>query len=340
MAGKKKTTSLLVVFLLCIAVITSFTSCGSGTEYEGVTQADSIVELSTESTSAYVTEEETSTTEETTGATTTKKAESTGKIPEYSGKAFVALNGNKPVFSKSELSEKGYEKYSSLDSLGRCGVVIASLGKDTMPKKDEERGSISHVKPSGWVQATYEHISGKYLYNRCHLIGWQLSAENDNKRNLITGTKYFNINGMLPFENMVADYIRETNNHVAYRVTPVYDGKGLVAKGVQIEAKSVEDNGDGICFNVFCYNVQPGVKINYKTGESTLEGGKKPANITTKKAEENSATGTYVLNINSKKIHYPDCRYVKSMKDENKQSFKGNIKTLYDKGYTTCGNCF
>lgn len=191
-------------------------------------------------------------------------------IPEFKDKAFVYINDNEPNFKSSEITTKSFEKYSDLDSLGRCGVVYACLSEDTMPDKDEERGPISHVYPSGWKQAKYDSVDGKYLYNRCHLIGWQLSAENDNKKNLITGTRYFNTEGMLPFENMVADYIHETGNHVMYRVTPIYKGNELVARGVQIEAYSVEDKGDGISFNVYCYNNQPGVEINYATGESQL----------------------------------------------------------------------
>ena len=190
-------------------------------------------------------------------------------VPEYSGKAYVAINGNDPTFSTAELTTTSYEKYSSLDKLGRCGTAIASVGKDIMPT--EERGSIGDVKPTGWHTVKYDNIDGKYLYNRCHLIGYQLTGENANTKNLITGTRYLNIEGMLPFENMVADYVEETGNHVAYRVTPIFEGNNLVASGVQMEGYSVEDNGDGICFNVYCYNVQPGITINYATGESSLE---------------------------------------------------------------------
>ena len=314
---------------------------------------------------ADTTKEKETTTKKSSVGGGTKKPVNTSSVPAYSGKAYVVLNSNVPSFSSKELTTKGYEKYSSLDSLGRCGVVIASLGKDTMPKDGEERGSISSIKPSGWVQAKYDCVSGKYLYNRCHLIGWQLSAENANKRNLITGTKYFNVNGMLPFENMVADYIKETGNHVAYRVTPVYNGKNLVASGVQIEAYSVEDNGEGISFNVYCYNVQPGVKINYATGVSSLSGAtettkktttttkknttttKKSTTTTTKKSTTTTtkkattpAKSTYILNINSKKIHYSHCGSVKNMKESNKKAYNGDIDTLLDQGYTTCGNCF
>ena len=190
-------------------------------------------------------------------------------IPSYSGTPYTVLNNNIPNFSSSELTTKGYEKYSSLDSYGRCGVAIASCGKEIMPADGEERGSISSIKPSGWIQAKYQGISGGYLWNRCHLIGWQLSAENANKKNLITGTRYMNTEGMLPFENMVADYIEETNNHVAYRITPIFSGSDLVCSGVQMEAYSIEDSGEGIFFNVYCYNVQPGISIDYATGNSS-----------------------------------------------------------------------
>ena len=187
---------------------------------------------------------------------------------EQNGKTFIPLNDNVPNFNSDELTTEGYERYGDLDRLGRVTTAIASLGQETMPKDGEERGDISKIKPTGWVQATYENVSGKYLYNRCHLIGWQLSAENSNRKNLITGTRNFNVNGMLPFENMVADYIRETGNHVAYRVTPVFEGDNLLCSGVQIEACSVEDEGEGIRFNVYVYNAQPDVKIDYGTGAS------------------------------------------------------------------------
>lgn len=189
-------------------------------------------------------------------------------IPAYSGEPYVELNNNKPEFDENDLTETAFENYSSLDSLGRCGVAYANVCQEIMPADSEERGSISSVKPSGWQSVQYDFVNGKYLYNRCHLIGWQLAAENANELNLITGTRYLNIDGMLPFENMVADYVKETDNHVLYRVTPVFEGNNLVADGVQMEAMSVEDKGEDICFNVFCYNVQPGVEIDYATGES------------------------------------------------------------------------
>lgn len=201
--------------------------------------------------------------------TDTPHALTLADVPAYEASAYVAINGNEPLFTDEELVTQGYEFYSELDSLGRCGYTIACLGREMMPT--DERGSISHVKPSGWVQAKYDIVDGENLYNRCHLIGWQLSGEDANARNLITGTRYMNVEGMLPFENMVADYIKETGNHVMYRVTPVFEGGELVARGVQLEAKSVEDGGEGICFHVYVYNVQPGITIDYATGESWEE---------------------------------------------------------------------
>ncbi|MBO5837563.1 MAG: DNA/RNA non-specific endonuclease [Oscillospiraceae bacterium] len=192
------------------------------------------------------------------------------EIPAFDGEtAYVAINDNVPDFEESELVTKSYEKYAPLDALGRCGVAMACVGQDIMPTED--RGSIGQVKPSGWHTVKYDIVDGKYLYNRCHLIGYQLTGENANKQNLITGTRYLNIEGMLPFEDMIADYVKETGNHVIYRVTPVFDGDDLVASGVQLEAISVEDDGEGICFNVYAYNAQPGVVIDYATGESKLE---------------------------------------------------------------------
>ena len=191
-------------------------------------------------------------------------------LPEYPGEPFVALYNNVPDFDEKDKTTKSFEKYSDLDSLGRCGVAYANIGQDIMPT--EKRGDISSVKPSGWINKKYDTdlVDGGYIYNRCHLIGHQLAGEDDNEKNLITGTRYFNVDGMLPFENMVCDYVKETNNHVLYRVTPIYDGDDLVAKGVQMEAYSVEDDGEGVMFNVFVYNVQPGITIDYATGDSQL----------------------------------------------------------------------
>ena len=194
----------------------------------------------------------------------------TYNVPEYSNKPYISLNNGEPIFEEFEVKAEAYEEYSDLDSLGRCTLTSAVVCKDTMPKPGEKRGSISGVKPTGWVQAKYDIVPGKSLYNRCHLIGWQLTAENANKRNLITGTRYLNIDGMLDHENMVAEYVKKYDGYVAYQVTPIYDGDNLVATGVQMEGYSIEDNGKEICFNIFCYNVQPGVDIDYKTGVSKL----------------------------------------------------------------------
>lgn len=190
-------------------------------------------------------------------------------IPEYSNKPYIIINNNEPLFTKEDENINPVEQYGDLDYLGRCTKAFAKVGIDTMLTK--ERESISNVKPSGWKSVKYDIVDGKYLYNRCHLIGYQLTAENANKENLITGTRYLNVEGMLLFENQVADYIRTTKNHVLYRVTPIFKDENLVASGVNIEAKSIEDNGNGICFNVYVYNVQPGIEINYKTGESSLK---------------------------------------------------------------------
>lgn len=186
------------------------------------------------------------------------------EIPEYSGEPYSIIYNNIPFFT--ETTTECFEEYPELDSLGRCGAAYACVGIDTMPT--EERESISEVKPSGWHNKPYDFVDGGYVYNRCHLIGFQLTGENANERNLVTGTRYMNVKGMLPFENEVADYIASTGNHVMYRVTPVFEGDNLVCSGVLMEAYSVEDDGAGVQFCVFCFNVQPGVSIDYKTGEN------------------------------------------------------------------------
>ncbi len=191
-----------------------------------------------------------------------------GDIPEYSGSSYVIINNNVPYFDKSDLTTNSFEKYSKRDSLNRCGVAFANVGIETMPT--EKRGSIGMVKPSGWHTVKYDIVDGKYLYNRCHLIGYQLTGENANEDNLITCTRYMNNVGMLKFEDMVADYVKKTENHVLYRVTPIFKGNNLLASGVEMEALSVEDNGKGIKFNVFVYNVQEGITIDYSNGNSHL----------------------------------------------------------------------
>lgn len=248
-------------------------------------------------------------------------------IPEYSGSPYVAINKNEPYFEESDFTVDAFESYSELDALGRCGVAYANIGIDLMPT--EKRESISSVTPSGWKNKQYDFVDGTYLYNRCHLIGFQLTAENANEKNLITGTRYMNVDGMLPFENMVADYIKETENHVLYRVTPVYNGDSLVASGVLMEAKSVEDNGDGICFNVYVYNVQPGVEIDYVTGD----------NWEASESEMDLEEEKYILNTNSKKYHKESCSGVKRMKDENRADFFGDKEHLEQNEYQACSIC-
>jgi DNA-entry nuclease len=278
---------------------------------------------------------------------TTQKATSSNKtgaslasVMEYTGKAYATVYNNKPDFAASEITSKAYEFYSPLDSKGRCGYAMACVGKEIMPTGS--RGSISSVKPTGWVQNTYDTklVNGGSLYNRSHLIGWQLTGENANKKNLITGTRYMNEN-MIPFEDMVADYVKETGNHVMYRVTPIFEGNNLVASGVHMEAYSVEDNGKGVCFNVYLYNVQPGITIDYATGNNrlaTTSGSSSSSNSSTS-TKETEAADTYILNTGSKKIHSSTCKSVSSISAKNKKTYTGSPDDLLKQGYTACGSC-
>ncbi len=254
-------------------------------------------------------------------------SQSVQDVPAFSGSPYVVINGNQPEFTPEELTAQAYEYYSPLDLLGRCGYTMACIGAELMPT--QERESISQVKPTGWIQAQYDHVEGKSLYNRCHLIGFQLTGENANERNLVTGTRYCNTEGMLPFENMAADYIRETGNHILYRVTPIFNGEELVCRGLQMEAWSLEDQGDGICFNVYVYNVQPGVEIDYATGESWLTGEEPPV----------SGEQTYILNASSHKFHAGDCAQGQDIKPENRQDYTGSREDLLSQGYTPAGCC-
>ena len=274
-------------------------------------------------------------------------------VPEYSGEPYVEINDNQPEFEEYELTTVAYEEYSELDELGRCGEAEACVGEETMPTEDRE--SISEVKPSGWVNEKYDSVDGGYVYNRCHLIGFQLTGENANEENLITGTRYMNTEGMLPFEDMIADYIHETDNHVMYRVTPVFEGEDLVASGVQMEAESVEDDGAGICFNVYVYNVQPQITINYATGENwessesdiadtdgTESGNGQPAqggDPASGKGAAQSEEQTYIINENTEKFHDPDCSSVDDIKEKNKREFTGTRDELIDQGYEPSGRC-
>lgn len=256
------------------------------------------------------------------------------EVPAYSGSPYVELDGNQPGFSLEERTTDSFETYSTLDALGRCGPAYACIGQDLMPTEDRE--SISSVRPTGWVQAEYDFVEGGSLYNRCHLIGFQLTGENANEENLITGTRYMNVEGMLPFENMVADYIKETGNHVLYRAIPIFEGENLVASGVVMEAFSVEDEGEGVCFHVYVYNVQPGVEIDYATGES-WETGDSAFSALESQAEEQETD--YVLNTSSKKFHRPDCPSVDSMSEKNRQEYHGTREELIAQGYEPCGSC-
>lgn len=249
-------------------------------------------------------------------------------IPEFSGEPYVVINDNEPSFPAEDFTSEGFEEYSPLDDLGRCGVAYANVGLETMPT--EERGSISNVKPTGWKSVQYDFVDGKSLYNRCHLIGFQLTGENANRQNLITGTRYMNVDGMLPFENLVADYVKETENHVLYRVTPIFEGDNLVASGVQMEAQSVEDKGEGVCFNVYVYNNQPGVTIDYATGDSWASD-EVPA--------DTGKESTYILNTSSRKFHKPDCGSVETISPSNKKSYTGTREELINQGYEACGKC-
>ncbi len=252
-------------------------------------------------------------------------------IPEFDGTSpYVIINSNTPFFEDEDTS-KSYEYYSPLDELGRCGPVIACIGEDLMPTGN--RGNIGHINPTGWHSVTYSVVPGTYLYNRCHLIAWQLTGENANRQNLITGTQYMNIEGMVDFENMVADYVKESGNHVLYRVTPIFEGANLLASGVLIEAMSVEDNGEDLMFCVYCYNAQPGIEINYADGTSKLAG----TDNTVPPEEE---IKTYILNTETKKIHLPSCYHVKNIKDESKKkTVEALLSELKEQGYDTCGTC-
>ena len=287
------------------------------------------------------------------------------EYPPYAGEPSVNVNGNMPYFTKDDLAREPFMQFSALDSLGRCGVAYALLSRDTMP--EGRRGGIGMVKPSGWQVSKYDWIDGKYLYNRCHLIAHALSGQNDNELNLITGTRTMNALGMLPYEEQTASYIRSTGNHVLYRVTPVFEGDNLVASGVLMEAESVEDGGEGIRFCVWCYNVEPGVVIDYATGDNCAEDPREEAHpsgvendqepvVLPNKARASGGDGApggggdepvegdaeiraYVLNTNTKRFHLPDCPSVQDMKEKNKREFEGTREEAIELGYKPCGAC-
>ena len=282
-------------------------------------------------------------------------------VPAFEGNPYVYVNDGEPTFTDEQrAAEPGHEHYGELDELGRCTAAFAVVGPETQPT--EKRGSIGEVRPSGWQMAKYDFVEGKYLFNRCHLLGYQLTGENANERNLITGTRYLNVQGMLPFENAVADYVDATGNHVLMAVMPVFEGSELVARGVHMMAESVEDGGEGVAFNVFCYNVQPGVVIDYGTGESMLEEDATPLpdvsgaesapdaaseGAGAREASEKGATGSdegkgvaeYVLNTNSKKFHLPSCSSVDQMSPKNREDVEDTRENLIANGYDPCKRC-
>ncbi len=302
---------------------------------------------------------------------------SVGEIPAYSGEAAIEVNQNVPGFTEEDYTTEAFEQYSPLDELGRCHAAYACVGEEIMPT--EERGAIGMVKPSGWHTVKYDFVDGKYLYNRCHLIAYMLSGENANTENLITGTRYLNTEGMLPYENQVADYVHNTGNHVLYRVTPLYEGDNLVASGVEIEASSVEDRGKSLSFHVYCYNVQPGITIDYATGDSALAeddqtenvrgiaselevfaadaleetkaaaGDQSLENVVTAAVQEETSAEQdggnakeerdYVLNKNTKKFHYPWCSSADDIKKKNRKDFTGTREEVISQGYVPCKRC-
>lgn len=348
---KKKSVTLLSLILAMLLV---FTACGGTAEPTTPTTEASVP--TTPVTEAVVTTEQMPGTERTTVQPVEPISDSGPKergvefsydlVPEYVGSPYAVINNNEPFFvtngfnfteiyseyTKGKVTEKeirSFEYYGDFDSLGRCTACVASLGKDIMPKED--RGDISSVHPTGW--------SGNpcRIYNRCHLIGFQLAGENANKNNLVTGTQYMNVSGMLPFENMAADYIKETGNHIMYRITPVFVGSELVARGVLMEAYSVEDDGDGVCYCVFCYNVQNGYKIDYATGECY----ENDVQTTSAKPEVNTNENecTYILNLNTNKFHSPGCSAAKKIAENNRAEFGGSREQLISDGYQPCGIC-
>ncbi len=261
-------------------------------------------------------------------------------VPEFDGSTpYVEINENKPFFEDEKTDGDGYEMFTPLDKLGRCGTALALITVDMMPTEDREE--IGNVKPSGWQSVKYDIVSGKYLYNRSHLIGFQLTGENDNELNLITGTRYFNVDGMLPFETMVAKIVNDAEIKVLYRVTPIYKGDELVARGVLMEALSIgdtpEENGEDIEFCVYVYNNQPGIEIDYATGESWLSG-ETPPEGGAGGGDEAEPTH-YILNTKTMKIHLPTCSGAASISDENRSESELSKEELIEAGYSPCGTC-
>lgn len=356
---KSKLTKMLLIPILCLSTLIGCSSAStavSSSTQSGTAQTESVGSNNDGSSSS-------SETSSSAKDGQSQQAVSLSDIPAFSDKAYIAINNNVPYFTDSDYTTTSFETYSDLDSLGRCGVAYANVGKDLMPT--EERGAIGQVKSTGWQTIKYDNVDGKYLYNRCHLIGYQLTAENANEKNLITGTRYLNIDGMLSFENMIADYVKETGNHVLYRVTPIFEGNNLVASGVLMEGKSVEDKGAGICFNVYAYNNQPGITINYADGTSssssssaatssasssssssstqnkTSSSSNTNSNSTSTQSTQSQTTSnaTYVLNTDSHKFHKPTCSSAKKINSANRQDFSGTRDAVIAQGYDACKIC-
>lgn len=326
--------------LATLILVVGLTGCTGNTSISETTTISSSVESVESVESVDETEEiEIQIEEDTESVSLVESINSQFSVIEYAdGDTYAIINNNIPDFNSDEKElTDAFETYAELDELGRCGVAYANICKELMPTEDRE--GIGHIKPSGWQSVKYDIVDGKYLYNRCHLIGFQLAGENANELNLITGTRQLNVDAMLFFENDIANYVEETGNHVLYRVTPVFNGDDLVASYVQLEGFSVEDNGDGICFNVICYNMQDGIEIDYSTGESWLKGEKIDNIETTAESVESGNNQVYVLNINSGKFHKSSCSEVKRMKPENKKEFNCSRDQLLDDGYTSCGKC-
>lgn len=320
-----KTGARLFGLLLTLAVL--FTGCSPGETGSGI--SSKATPMVTESPRAAV---------ETPPPSPSPPPFDLAAVPAFSGAPYVEVNGNVPYFTGSDSATDSFENYAELDSLGRCGAAFACIGVESMPTG--ERGGIGMIKPSGWQTVRYDDlIDGMYLYNRCHLIGYRLAGENANERNLITGTRYLNVEGMLPFETQVAEYVEQTENHVLYRVTPFFEGDNLLASGVLMEALSVEDNGAGVRFCVYAYNSQPGIQIEYASGESGRSATPIPEPAESQENASTPAVLHYIGNANTRKFHYPDCSSVKQMKESNKVELSGTRDEIITTGYDPCKRC-
>ncbi|MGM9960725.1 MAG: DNA/RNA non-specific endonuclease [Allobaculum sp.] len=331
---------------LSLFVAASLFGCGSGSSDSSGSTAQSITSSQISSESKATSDSQTSSVQSEQTSEEWKEPNpailpiTLADIPAYSGQPYVEINNNVPYFEENEKTTTAFQHYFDLDDLGRVTLAYGSLGQEIMP--EEERGDISSVHPTGWVQNRYDFIKdGQALYNRSHLIAFSLSGQNANPKNLMTGTRYMNTKGMQPFEMRTLDFIKETDMHVMYQVTPMFDGNNLVADGVLIQAKSVEDNGKGLSFNVFCYNVQPGVEINYATGDNRASD---DAATTTSQSSGNAGAADavaqdYVLNTNSHKFHRPDCESVDDMSAKNRQDVHQSREELIAAGYTPCKRC-